>query len=832
MVGVRSVGPRRAAPVRQAREPLPCLMRYALALLLATASLVAGPLAVPGAADPAPDPTSARDRVGVVTDGRARFQVVTPSLIRMEYAADGRFEDEPSMTVPDRSVGGRGAAPRFTTTVEGAWRVIRTKRVELRWRRGQDFGPASLVLSFRDGADTRQVSPLPGAEHSYLGGWTRGLDLSSGREPLNPGILTREGWSVVDDSETVLLVDEGPGFRVRPSRDGAYRDWYVFAYGHQLRRALRDLRVLTGPAPLLPRNAFGVWFSKYFAYTEAEFRALVARFEQEGVPLDTLSLDTDFKRQNDPVGSAIATNVVGQPGRAFAWNGWDWNRDLFADPDAFVSWAHRRQIALIANIHPSISSNDPQFEVADETAGGLAASQDCRPIQADTTGTCHVFDWTDERQLEAYFALHDGFAATGIDAFWLDWCCEAEGAADAPGLSPDTWINSQYAAYHRGLGTRWPAPSRIGASYANDGSYGDRRVANGGVGALAEHRSAVHFTGDTCATWEMLAFQAELTAAEASIGMPYVTHDIGSFNGEPQAGQCNAVLAAQARAPVSDDLYVRWLQLGAFQPLDRLHSNHGERLPWEYDGRTRRAATEALRLRGRLVPYTYTAARRSVDTGLPMAGPLYLRWPRQRAAYRNPTQFTFGPDLVVAPVTSPGRRATVRLWVPPGDWVERVSGRRFSGPGREKVTVGLGRVPVLVRAGAVLPGHRSGARAGVAPSKRIVLTAYPGRRGRGQLYDDAGAGFGYERGAFTRTAFTQKRRAGAVTVRIGRARGDFAQALRSRTWEVRVRGVDRPRRVQVHGRRVRGWSYDAAARTVTVVLKRLPSRSGATLRVR
>lgn len=804
-------------------------------LLLGGMVAVVTPVTV-ATADPAPQsaprmPTQrAEERAGTgsVVDGKARFQVVTPTLIRLEFADDGRFEDRPTLTLGARPV----RAPRYSSRVEDGWRVIRTSHVELRWRRGGDFGADDLILRFRDGRHTREVTPQPDVEHKFLGGWTRALDLSDGPEPLNNGILTREGWYVLDDSATALLVDDGADFRVRPEREGDYRDWYVFAYGHDYRRALADLRTLTGSAPLLPRNAFGVWFSKYFAYTEEEFRELVARFREEGVPLDTLSLDTDFKRINDPAGSAIGSTVVGQPGRAFSWNGWDWNRDLFPDPDGFVDWAHDQGIALVANIHPSISSSDPQFAATNEAAGGLATSLECRPIQADTQGECHVFDWTDQRQLAAYFDLHDLFAATGIDAFWLDWCCEAEGAADAPGLSPDTWINSRYAAYHRELGTRWPAVSRIGASYLPDGSYGDRGVGAGGTGALAEHRSAIHFTGDTCATWEMLAFQAEHTAAEAAIGMPYVSHDIGSFNGEPQMGQCHAVASALAGAPVADDLYVRWLQFGAFQPVDRLHSNHGERLPWEYDGETRAAAIEALRLRGTLVPYTYTAARRAVDTGLPIAGPLYLRWPRREAAYEHPTQFTFGRDLVVAPVTSPGTTAETEVWVPPGAWVERTTGQRLRGPGQITMTVPLNRIPVLVRAGAVLPAHVPGVGAGTAPQERMVLTAYPGRAGRGALYDDAGAGFSYESGRFTWTTFAQRRRGDAVVVSVGPARGDFRGALPRRTWDLLVRDVDRPRSVLVNGRRVTGWTYDTDTRTARVVLARVPSDRGVTVRLR
>jgi alpha-glucosidase (family GH31 glycosyl hydrolase) len=283
---------------------------------------------------------------------------------------------------------------------------------------------------------------------------------------------------------------------------------------------------------------------------------------------------------------------------------------------------------------------------------------------------------------------------------------------------------------------------------------------------------------------------------------------------------------------VPDDLYVRWLQLGAFQPVDRLHSNHGERLPWEYDGETRAAATEALRLRGTLVPYTYTAARRAVDTGLPIAGPLYLRWPRREAAYKHPTQFTFGRDLVVAPVTSPGTTAETEVWVPPGAWVERTTGQRLRGPGLVTMTVPLDRIPVLVRAGAVLPAHVPGVGAGTAPRKRIVVTAYPGRAGRGALYDDAGKGFGYESGGFTWTKFTQRRRGDRVLLVVGPANGDFRGALPRRTWDLRVRDVDRPRSVLVDGRRATRWTYDTDTRSARVVLARVPSDRGVTVRLR
>lgn len=780
--------------------------------------------------------TATAGRSGVVTDGHARFEVITPSLIRLEYAADGRFENRPTMTVP-RS---HRAVPSYATSVEDGWRVIRTDAVVLRWRRGSgSFDATDLRLRFLDQGKPRVVRPIAGAKHRFLGGWTRALDLQTGPVPLNNGVLTLDGWYVLDDSRTALLTSTLRGFALRPKRSGAYQDWYAFGYGHDYAKALKDLRALTGAAPLLPRSAFGVWYSKYYAFSDAELRAVAAKFAAEGVPLDTLSLDTDYKRVNDPVGAAIASTAVGAPGKAFSWNGWEWNTSLFPDPAGFVRWAHQRGINLAANIHPSIDSNDPRFAAANAAAGGLPASNECKVLQADLTGTCHVFDWTNPKQLAAYFGLHKPFADAGVDVFWLDWCCEnAKGVANAPGLSPDTWINSRYAAYQRSRGQRWPAFSRIGASYVNDGEYGDRGTGAGTPGALAEHRSTIQFTGDTCATWEMLAFEAQLTAAESSIGLPYVSHDIGSFNGTPGTGGCQAVTAALAKAALPDDLYVRWLQLGTFQPLDRLHSNHGDRLPWDYDGATRVAATQALRLRGELAPYTYTAARRAVDSGLPIAGPLYLTWPGRNAAYAHPSEFTYGRDLVVAPVTAPGANAPVTLWVPPGDWVEYSTGRRFHGPEVRTVTVPLSRIPVLVRAGAVVPTQAAGLATGSAPRSHLVLTAFPGS-GTGELYDDAGRGFGYRHGEYTRTRFTQTRKRGTTTLRIGAARGTFPDARVTRTWDVRLRGIVRPSRVTLDGKVLprastpggRGWSYDPDTRTLRVVTGRLSSARGGVLRV-
>ena len=169
--------------------------------------------------------------------------------------------------------------------------------------------------------------------------------------------------------------------------------------------------------------------------------------------------------------------------------------------------------------------------VVDKERGGVAyglaiSSGQCRILIADPTGRCAVFDWTKPRQLDAYFALHRGFERDGADVFWFDWCCD-DSSAIAPGLTADTWINSLYAREQRARGLRWPAFARVGGAYVAS-APDDGDGLNGGAGIFAEHQYTIQFTGDTCATWSMLAFEAQFTAEEGNVGLPYVSHDIGS----------------------------------------------------------------------------------------------------------------------------------------------------------------------------------------------------------------------------------------------------------------------------------------------------------------
>lgn len=645
-------------------------------------------------------------------------------------------------------------------------------------------GPASDLLTTAYGAGP--ASPL--------GGWYRSLDNvpddPTGTE-LHPGILNRGGWYLLDDTRTALRDADGT-VRDRQSHDvAAYQDGYLFAYGQDYPRALADLNLLTGRTAMLPRSAYGVWFSRYHPYTDQDYREhLVPDFARRFTPLDWLVLDTDFKA----------------PGQ---WDGWSWNRALFPDPQGFLDWSHDQGLSVALNVHPSIASDDPQFAATREKAPGL------RRQPPGFYGEDHYsFDWSDDAHRNAYFDLHEPFEDQGVDLWWLDYCTNCgTSTASNPHIAPDNFINQAYADRQAARGLRGFAFSRIGAAqHTNDhGSYP--------VGVWSERRNTLQFTGDTPATWEMLTYQAQFTADEAAAGLSNISHDIGSFDGKH----------------LPDDMYARWVQLGTFQPTLRLHSDHGDRLPWEYGAEAEASATRFLRLRESLVPYTYTLAREAHDTGLPIVRPLYLEFPDHDDAYLQRGEYLYGDDVLVAPITTPAGAdgvGSVDVWIPPGTWTDYFTGTSYTGPARTTITAPLARMPVLIRAGGILPMRTDYvANQAESPLAQLTVNVAAGVDGSFELYEDAGEGHGYAGGEHAVTPLTWSDQTSTLTV--GATEGTYPGAVDARRYTVRVYAGSAPTSVTVDGERQpeTAWSFNADSGIVTVSSPALRTRDPHTIRL-
>ena len=615
-------------------------------------------------------------------------------------------------------------------------------------------------------------------------------------EPLQTdGLLDRAGWRLLDDTQSAIWTKQG---WVQPRTPGGdIEDGYLFAYGQNYVGALRTFSQLTGSAPLLPRSVFGVWYSDYTPYSSSYIEdSVYPGFEDNDVPLNTLSLDTDWKAPNP-------------------WDGWEWSPKLFPDPTAFLRWAHSHGIAVTLNIHSSIADNDPKLPEAERVAKTALASSNC-----GQGGPCKVWDWSSESQAESNFSLQESFQEEGVAFWWLDWCCD-DSIVSMPGVTPDSWIDHLYAQQMLNQGERGFVLARIGAS------NGDPEAVYP-AGPWSDHTSTIAFTGDAWGTWTTLAEEVQLAPAEATIGEPYVSDDIGSYLGPPPNG------AAEPQSGTKDppDLYDRWVQFGTFQPILRLHSNDENRLPWEYPEPVSGITEDFLRLRETLLPYTYTLAAQAHQDGMPITQPLYLDYPGQAQAYVHPDEYLYGSDVLVAPVITPGSDARTSVWIPPGRWIDYFTGATFTGPSTTTVSVPLSRMPVFVRAGGIIPEQTSSNGSATTSPTHLDVKVFSGAAGTFTLYEDSGSGLGYTKGQFTETQISdsldatgQGQANGTSRVTIGPADGHYPGEPARVSYRIEMIDTTAPSEVTLNGNRLEsltsgsngpGWYYEAATSTVVI----------------
>src|SRR4051794_39828379 len=667
----------------------------------------------------------------------------------------------------------------------------------------------SCRLNLDTVAFTASEAPAP-LTHTALGGYRRGLDGVNGSAPTTPGLLYQDGWDLLDDTPSALY-DATTGKTTPRAEHGGepYQDGYIFAYGHDYKQGLSDLVTLTGPSELLPRWAYGTWYSEYYDRTADQYEnTILPRFRADGVPLDVLVTDTDYKSPD-------------------VWDGWQIDTKKFPDPKGFFDWAQSQGLHNTMNIHPSILSTDPQYAQAQQTAKNTLTKNNasCFSDQGHG-GDCYTFDWADPNQLKAYFDLHQPMEQQGVDFWWLDWCCE-QSSSSLVGVTPDAFINQQYARDADKLIGRGFAFSRAFGSLQAGGYSGPTGVP---TGPWADKRTTVHFTGDTTSTWQTLAFEVGYTPGEsAATGLSAVSHDIGGFNNDgPQAKGAGA-----GSTKLADDLFARWVQFGTFQPIDRLHGNHSDRLPWQYGDAARSSAEAFMNLRERLVPYTYTLAEEASRTGIPVARAMYLEYPDEPAAYAAAaSEYLYGPDVLVAPVTTPGAPATTSVWFPPGQWTDFFTGKTYSGPSKQPVSTTLDTMPVFVKAGGVV-ATRTGDVANDVQSTltKVTLDVASGAAGHFDLYEDAGTG---RDSATTPIDYAETAPANGSpvsTLTIGAQQGDYSDRVAARAWTLRLHGVAaQPERVTLDGAAADS-SYDAATRTLTVTTASRPTGAPTTIAV-
>lgn len=691
------------------------------------------------------DPVAAPE--AQVRSGSARVTVLASRLLRLEWTPDGAFDDRGTYAFPNR----RAPVPAFEVLEEAGATVVQTEHLRLRHvPDGAAFSAANLSIELLGPPRARWT---PGTVDRWnLGGARRTVDGARGPARLEPGLVSRSGWALVDDGDGFRFSDDG-WVAARPPADGR-QDWYFFGYGHRYADAVSEyVRGFGGRPPLPPRWALGPWWSRYWAYHDHELRSLVQEFRDRGFPLDVLVIDMDWHTPQ-------------------AWTGYTWNRELFPDPPGFLDWLHRHHLHTTLNLHPALGVAPFESDYpAMAQAMGVEAGGDTIPFRI-----------TDRRFAQAYFeVLHHPKEDQGVDFWWMDW--QQGRTSELPGLDPLPWLNH---LHHRDLRRR----------------PGTRPLLLSRWGGLGSHRYPVGFSGDTFAGWEALRFQPRYTAAGANVGYGWWSHDIGGHFG---AGE--------------PELYARWVQFGAFSPLLRLHSsNHAEwdRRPWAFGPEVEGVARDAFRARLELMPYLYTCARHTSETGVAMIRPMAWVAPEHDSAYVARDQYLLGEDLLVAPVLEPADGATglarKDVWLPPGEWIERASGETVVGPRWVTRQVDLACVPQYVRAGAIIPLADPALSTSEQTPGHLILSAFPGASGSTRVYHDDGTTSAHLAGDYGWTA------ARLEAPDPSRCSVEVEPAPQLRRLTLRLEHTNRPREVRLGGARLDGWTYEAGAgRTIVEV---------------
>lgn len=707
----------------------------------------------------------------VVRSGKARFTVLTPEMIRIQYSDRALFEDRATFAIVNR----RLPVPEFSTEEKDGYLEIKTSALTIKYKIGGVIDgrhPSADVLNISFNLNGRQVLWYPGKDDALnLKGTTRTLDGQIGdnkRQELENGLLSRAGWSIIDESPLTRRGDGSTTFVFDKQVDGIdwvaepvdkqAIDWYFLGYGHQYKKALGDYIKVAGRQPMPPLYVLGYWYSKYQRYTSDEFMEIVNDVKHFNIPMDVMIFDMDWHTQG--------------------WTGWTWDRTAIPDPEGLIDWMHKNGLKVSLNLHPADGVDDDE-DFFDNLRVDMGLDKQTKVVP---------WNLSDGRFYHNMFKnIIRARERQGVDFWWLDWQQNLT-SKYVDGLGETFWCNH---VFYNDM--RLNRPDR-------------RPLIFHRWGGLGSHRYPIGFSGDSFTTYGTLAWQPYFTATASNVGFGYWGHDLG---GHQQTGGNDP------------EIYLRWMQFGVFTPVFRTHATNWEgieRRIWKYENFP--SLLETVKLRYALMPYIYTAARQAYDTGVSLCRPLYYEWPEANNAYLFEDEYMFGDDILVAPVVtkpeSDGMTAR-RTWLPEGRWFDVCRNKVVNGNRIFTDRYAMEEIPYFYRAGSVIVNNPPVMNLNTRPD-RLILKVVPGGNGQTSLYEDEGDTEGYKQGAYTTTAISHE----GNTLTIHPREGKFPGMPESRSYTVEFLSVDRPNSVSIDGRQVdkTNWNYQDDSRVLTVNVPR------------
>ena len=574
-----------------------------------------------------------------------------------------------------------------------------------------------------------------------------------GNREIGYGVCSKNGVAIIDDKDSYCLNEE----LEFTHKNEDEIDVYVFFFPNDYQNAVKALFDISGYPPLLPKYAFGNWWSRYHAYSSEEYLYLMDSFKKEDIPFSVATIDMDWHYSNwsnnrnlfedigmpkeefiDPKSGKYIIDSWNNGPWSIGWTGYSWNKKLFPNYKETLKELRKKGLHITLNLHP---------------ADGIAFYEDCYEESKKQLGLnlekkeTILFDLTDKKFKEHYFKnILGSYQKDGVDFWWIDW--QQGENSKLPGLSP-MWLCNHYF-------------------YLENGKFNYRPLILSRFAGIGSHRYPLGFSGDSYQSYDSLKYLIKTTPMASNVGFTYWSHDIGGHMHGYKDGE----------------QFLKFIQFGIFSPINRLHCSCEEMFdknPLLFLKGNRDMIKHFLRLRHKMIPYIYSFMHETHLEGTPLCKPLYYDCPKDELAYAySDVEYIFANDLLVRPFNEKADENgfnVFKMYFPEGKYFDLFYGYAYEGEKEITIHRENESMPVFIKEGSffVLDSRNHGNK--LDNPKEIDVTTSTGN-GKYIFYEDNG------KLRSVKTIFLNKREKGKQIIKIS-LEGDLA-LIRGRRYNFKI----------------------------------------------
>ena len=723
-----------------------------------------------------------------VDGGTLRIQFWSPEIVRVTYAATNELPELKSL-----SVVATPASVRLKRQENGQAFTLLSPTVKVRI--DKQTGAVSFLdtadhILLRETADGRKIAPATVAGASVtscaqsfetasnegiygLGQHQRGVwnyNTGSGSVRLAqanmdvgvPVMTSSKGYVLLWDNPAMTTIsssaaDSNGGTKILrwSSEFGKAVDYYFCFDDGTIDAAMKAYRHLTGEAPLMPEWELGFWQCKERYASQEELLGVAKRYRDMKVPVDGIIQDWQYW----PPGNNT-------------WGSHQFDPARYPDPVGMFKTLHDEHYRVLISVWAKFDVGSANSKELNDKGGMFPTI--VRYVYPPGQG--QWYDPFADIGREIYWRqMKDQLFAKGVDGWWLD--------APEPEIGAQQWrtytspLGPMYETFNA-----FPLMHSKGIYEGQRAATDEKRVVILTRSAYAgqQRNSAITWSGDISATWQVLKNQIPAGLNFSLSGIPYWNTDTGGFSANRQAGNMDPT------NPVYQELFSRWFQFSAFCPMFRVHGGYGTapgKEIWRFDAKTQGIMRNYLDVRYRLMPYLYSTAWTVTSEGNPFMRPLVVDFPKDPQALNVGDQYLFGPAIMVTPVTTAGAtNRPVYLPATGAPWFNFWTGATSSAGQSVDAAAPVETLPLFVKPGSIIPMGPFLQYSSEKPADPIEVRVYRGADGKFTLYEDEGDTYNYEKGKYATIPISWND--SKHTLEIGKRIGDFPGMLKERTFNV------------------------------------------------